>query len=661
MQWLKEVQMFLPQSAQMLLSGNIYDSFFYETPEGQKIPLPLKDLLGRFLVEREEYHCVISYTPLQGFSHVFGSKEASSEAAGKAVDKNEANTLERDFETIQKIIKNQKYHAALIIDFASRLKDIAERDLGTFLYKMLKEAVYAKRVKAGDSIKFNTVFYLLDREGDFPSWFFIERPNVKSILIQKPEMKARREAVSQLVKMLDGFDPSQEENLVREITDRTHGMLIREIISVFQIAKQNGIKAQNVSDAIRAFRTGIKENPWEAVDREKIKNAESIIEERVKGQPQAVKKASQIIKRAFFNLSGSQFNVYSQKPKGILFFAGPTGVGKTELAKTIAQLIFGTEDALNPFSVILFDEIEKAHPRVLDIMLQLLDEGVLTSGRGEKAFFSECLIVFTSNLGASEVTPSMDYSQIEKRMKEAIENYFVQINRPEILNRIGKNIVIFDFIRKETGEKIARIMIERVVKKMEKEKGIKIQIEKEAVGKIVEKATSDLSMGGRGIGNALEEVFINPLSELLFEIEAKKGDTVKLSFDETLKGEISGGEPFDQADELKTFLTHLRKKEVEDIIIYSGYCQEKILSSFPWIKGLAGLLISEPFVWNLESSYGWKGSENQKALILNEKLKSFYAEFLEKREKNYQIIDGIFVGIPSRKQLLKLYNLQLVK
>jgi ATP-dependent Clp protease ATP-binding subunit ClpA len=170
-----------------------------------------------------------------------------------------------------------------------------------------------------------------------------------------------------------------------------------------------------------------------------------------------------ILRRCFYNLSGAQFSRYSNRPKGVLFFAGPTGVGKTELAKTITEFIFGSEhnyirfdmsefsqehadqrlvgappgyvgyevggeltNAIRqrPFSVVLFDEIEKAHPKILDIFLQILDDGRLTSGRGETAYFSESLIIFTSNLGIYEITPTgekiqrvtpdMPYSEIRK-------------------------------------------------------------------------------------------------------------------------------------------------------------------------------------------------------------------------------------------------------
>ncbi|RUM60058.1 MAG: ATP-dependent Clp protease ATP-binding subunit, partial [Persephonella sp.] len=300
------------------------------------------------------------------------------------------------------------------------------------------------------------------------------------------------------------------------------------------------------------------------------------IKRRVKGQDLAVRKSVSILKRAFFNLSGSQYSRVSNRPKGVLFLAGPTGVGKTELAKAITELLFGSETSYirfdmsefshehsdqrligappgyvgydvggeltnaikqNPFSVVLFDEIEKAHPKILDIFLQILDDGRLTSGRGETVYFSEAFIIFTSNLGIYEITPEgrkiqrvnpdMPYTEVSKRVMEAIEDYFkFKISRPEILNRIGENIIVFDFIRPDVATEIFEKMLSNVLIKLKESHKITINLEDKVRNVIREESCKDLTMGGRGIGNKLEEVFINPLSELLFELMPPKNSVV---------------------------------------------------------------------------------------------------------------------------------------
>ncbi len=188
------------------------------------------------------------------------------------------------------------------------------------------------------------------------------------------------------------------------------------------------------ADAVRRYKVGVTEDPWQKVDHAKIRGAVSFIGKRVKGQEHAVTHMLDIVKRAVTGVGRTR----SGAPRGVAFLAGPTGVGKTELAKTITNLLFGDESAYirfdmsefsaehadqrligappgyvgydvggeltnaireKPFSVVLFDEIEKAHPRILDKFLQILDDGVLTSGRGERVYFSEALLIFTSNLG----------------------------------------------------------------------------------------------------------------------------------------------------------------------------------------------------------------------------------------------------------------------
>jgi ATP-dependent Clp protease ATP-binding subunit ClpA len=241
-------------------------------------------------------------------------------------------------------------------------------------------------------------------------------------------------------------------------------------------------------------------------------------------------------------------------------------VGKTELAKTLTQLVFGDERAYirfdmsefaeehtgarllgappgyigydaggeltnavreKPFSVVLFDEIEKAHPRILDKFLQILEDGRLTDGRGETAYFSEAIIVFTSNLGivvenerkerVQTVQPSDPHDVVEARVRGAIQDHFkYRLSRPEILNRIGDNIVVFGFITPEVGAQIFEGMLRNVVDRVRDEHKIELSVAPSVRKRLADLCTQDLSNGGRGIGNQLESLFVNPLSRALF-------------------------------------------------------------------------------------------------------------------------------------------------
>ena len=182
----------------------------------------------------------------------------------------------------------------------------------------------------------------------------------------------------------------------------------------------------------------------------------------------------------------------------------------------------------NPFCILLFDEIEKAHSSVLDKFLQILEDGRMTDGQGKTVYFSETIIIFTSNLGIyikdalgnrqPNVTMDMDYNEVRSRVRSAIEDYFkLELGRPEILNRIGENIVVFDYIRKEAAEQILKSQVNKIIGNLREQKNIRIRIEDFAYRSLQDAATFDLSNGGRGIGNQVESLLVNPLSRWMFD------------------------------------------------------------------------------------------------------------------------------------------------
>ena len=259
--------------------------------------------------------------------------------------------------------------------------------------------------------------------------------------------------------------------------------------------------------------------------------------------------------------------------KKLIVLLGPTGVGKTELVKVLAEELFSGVDPLirldmseymekhsvskiigsppgyvgfddagqltekvrrRPYSVILFDEIEKAHPSVFDKFLQILEDGRMTDGKGETVYFSETIIIFTSNLGVyntdetgrktQSIFLDMTYEEMRERLIKSIKDYFkLQLGRPEILNRIGDNFVVFDFIREDTAKEIANAQINKIFAKIFEQKGIQVVLSDEARDYIYKKSFGNLENGGRGIGNVIEKNLINPLSRVIFDENIEGG------------------------------------------------------------------------------------------------------------------------------------------
>ena len=183
--------------------------------------------------------------------------------------------------------------------------------------------------------------------------------------------------------------------------------------------------------------------------------------------------------------------------------------------------------------MILFDEIEKAHPRILDKFLQILDDGVLTSGRGDRVYFSEAFIIFTSNLGIYRLDADgnrvLNVSQdeppdaVKAKVRAEIDRHFKAVlNRPEILNRIGENIIVFDFIRPAIAQGIFGQMVEATLKDLEAT-GVQVDITKPVREHLESLCLTDLSNGGRGIRNQVESHLVNPLARSLFDQDAQPG------------------------------------------------------------------------------------------------------------------------------------------
>jgi ATP-dependent Clp protease ATP-binding subunit ClpA len=582
--WLRDLLRFLPLKSQFVLSGNIRDLQASEVEPGMVTAQSFNQTLSNALLDSGYAH-VLTWDPVSGFRAI--GKPGTDPAVGQTLLQelglapvNGAAPAGIDLlgATLPRLVDRTGEPIALLVDFASRLvmrNDSLNAGEHQLFTQALVQSHQARSRPATELRKpfFNTLIWLVEKEGDLPDWFLVDNPRLRHIPVSKPDQLVRRALAPALLKVLTGSQGASEEAIhqaVEAFVQNTEGLLLLDLSAITQLARVEGVPMEQIADAVRRYKIGITEDPWLKIDRQRIRQAEAIVHQRVQGQEHAVTHMLDIVKRAMTGVGASR---KGNRPRGVAFLAGPTGVGKTELAKTITSLLFGDESAYirfdmsefsaehadqrligappgyvgydvggeltnaireKPFSVVLFDEIEKAHPRILDKFLQILDDGVLTSGRGDRVYFSEALIVFTSNLGiyrqgdngerVANVLPGEAFEQVQSKVHSEIDRHFkLVLNRPEILNRIGENVIVFDFIREDVAVQIFEQMVNATFSDLLGQE-LFIELTSQARQALHSLCLQDLSNGGRGIRNQLEARLLNPLSRALFDQDAQPGE-----------------------------------------------------------------------------------------------------------------------------------------
>ncbi len=589
--WHRELDIFTQIKNGIILEGNIYDSFEYPEGELKGAWLTLNSYLEEFFRERG-YTNILFYDPVEGFTANEETIKRFGEIVGMTPSDGRIEASFDDSDTgaatlIKQALIQNRENMVIVMDFASRTIVAPDHILPADLkgYTILQQAVL-NAADVGDAAKRlgNMLVMITNKQNDLPSWFYLHVNRMKGIHIDYPTAQERR-AFLEKGNMASFFAPEvyeedwkvYEENkeewekLLDRFIARTEGFTFFELMQLRKLCIRRKIRIPKLCSVVDLYTYGIKDNPWESEDLyRRLQDGESILKNRVKGQDQAVSQALDVLKRSVSGLSGVKNNA---SPKGVLFFAGPTGTGKTETAKTLAELIFGDEKSCirfdmseymhdnsdqrlfgappgyvgyeaggqltnavrnNPFSILLFDEIEKASPSIMDKFLQILEDGRMTDGQGNTAYFSDCIIIFTSNLGIytkdefgnrkENVTKDMVPEKVRKKVKDAISDYFkLELGRPEILNRIGENIVVFDFIGKDAAGEILHNRVKKIEETLRTENGITVDLSK-VEDKLLNLAMKNLENGGRGINNIVEKALINPLARHIFDEHVVRGE-----------------------------------------------------------------------------------------------------------------------------------------
>lgn len=592
--WLRDIDANLVVTPQYVVHGNIRDLHLIQ-PQGQSLPQPRTTVEGLWAALAERgFAFALYHSPAAGL-RVEPARDAEAEAAatdflkgcgvapGEPIGWAELGSVLTRLTRVGDGATNTPGSAALILDYQSQQRpagDPPAQDLHDFMLTALASVHQSRPAPI-----YNPVVWLVDRPSDLPPWLVGGSDGIRQISIPGPDLDLRRRAALLFGPALPGSPGTDNpearrealaarfaaprpqlspagaeilgefEQLATVYAESTEGLSLRAMSVINRLSQDAGLDAAHVDDAARAYKLGLIENKWKQdALRRRVATAEDTLATKVLGQPRAVAHAADVLVRSTMALSGAWQGPRSSGPRGVMFFAGPTGVGKTELAKAITELVFGDPEAYirfdmsefasehtearligappgyvghghggeltdavrrKPMSVVLFDEIEKAAPRILDKFLQILSDGRLTDGSGATVYFTDTIVIFTSNLGVAGVDPASP--EYDKQVLDSVERSFKNdLNRPELLGRIGDNIVVFDYLTRDIGRALVRNRyVPNIMGRVKAEHDIALTMAEPVLDHLVDTCTHDMTLGGRGVGQELDTRLVNPLGRAL--------------------------------------------------------------------------------------------------------------------------------------------------
>jgi energy-coupling factor transporter ATP-binding protein EcfA2 len=438
-----------------------------------------------------------------------------------------------------------------------------DRHLVALLKRLMLDASLTGR--PGTTRMRNLVVVLASELAQVPAWLYQREPLVAAVEVDLPSYEER---LGFVIRGLDEFHgsaslPPERANEVAEIiANLTEGAALHDLDALKRTSVFEQVPVTEPRDLVQLHKFGRRDDPWRRV-MTRLPQARALLSERVIGQPAAVESVVDMLTAASVGIDFvSDPHSVEARPKGVFLFVGPTGVGKTELAKALSVFLFDSESALarfdmsgysepqaaerlagsppgyvgherggeltnrvfaQPFSILLFDEIEKANGAVWDKFLQVLEDGRLTDGLGRTAYFSQTVVIFTSNIGATEVYAKVrggasalpPYKEVAADFRASVERYFTEeLRRPELLGRLGDGIVAFDLLRPDSVGSICRKFVRQLVAETRRRRGLDVVVDEPSVVAYVQArmAAGDMiALGARRIRPLLAHSIRTPL------------------------------------------------------------------------------------------------------------------------------------------------------
>ena len=525
----------------IILDGNVRDSF----DDGKKHYLPLPNVLLRRLAAMETDDGGRCFTicgcwdatdgltfvdplmqkafqrALKHQSQTDASSEHPISKSGKEYDDRSSDTPsgkdpvntgilkqpQEAFPAMRRVLSHPSERAVFVLGWQEYLvgdpahQDPGERHLLTILGKAIAEQTTGQTNSDAMNGPTGLLIIITSNLNSFPESLFKDNPRTKVITVGKPDRPQRLAFLTQSQRFLRVAEPKPApgkpicrygsgDAILSHMADLCDDLTTIDMQNIVALSRQPASKMRP-DRLVNLYKFGKQSSPWRDLDKGKLDNVFEELKKRVMGQDHALKAAEAMLQTAYVELEDPWKR---RQPRGIMFYVGPTGVGKTELAKAIAEFVYGDENALisldmsnysqehdvqrlvgappsyvgfqqggeltnrtrqKPFCVIVFDEIEKAHRKLWDKFLQILEEGRLTDGRGQTVLFNQSIIIFTSNIGqdCQENLAAKDLAALHEHFKERVIRFFTKpiseggLNRPELVDRVGEdNIIPFHYI-----------------------------------------------------------------------------------------------------------------------------------------------------------------------------------------------------------------------